>query len=579
MAERYSRLYSLPEDLYTPGAPLVIAAGALLLDNQTGRMLAQLKLRSISDGTIIAASVLVIGLGAGGEELCRAQHVYANLSAGRDASFGAREAVRLPESGVRSFSVYLLTVSFGDGTEYTGHGEALKALPAQANLNKRLFDAELIRQYKLETSSMSRFVPLEFQDLWLCTCGEINHKGESCHRCAQSFEHCRASLNVDRLRESKSLRLSAAAARAAIEEKKKQERGRIIKRVLYLLLPLALIAAVTVGAYLFSSRRAAVYEEAMRYYDAGEYAEAALRFGQISRFGGYKDAKDLAAKAKKADAEIASYARAGKLLENGRWDDAHAAYLELGDYLDSAQLAQEALYQKGLALIEEGRYVEAREQFHALAFYKDAPDITASFRERCLSEEISFNQECGGPLTTSYSYDNFGRVAQKTEQFSAYPGMSDRVSTYQYAEDGSYTVTEGQVEKRYDAEGSLIGQGNVRAFEYEYKYYEDGSVQFCISYDAQTHAYRGATAYDEHGSVSATQDAEGAIISMINEYDGDRLTKQERYNEAGTMLSRTTFDYDENGMCKRATFVTPGAAATVTVLYTNGPVYAPWAER
>ena len=32
-------------------------------------------------------------------------------------------------------------------------------------------------------------------------------------------------------------------------------------------------------------------------------------------------------------------------------------------------------------------------------------------------------------------------------------------------------------------------------------------------------------------------------------------------------------------MCKRATFVTPGAAATVTILYTNGPVYAPWAER
>ena len=33
MAERYTRLYTLPENLYTEGAPLVIAAGALLKDN------------------------------------------------------------------------------------------------------------------------------------------------------------------------------------------------------------------------------------------------------------------------------------------------------------------------------------------------------------------------------------------------------------------------------------------------------------------------------------------------------------------------------------------------------------------
>ena len=39
MAERYTRLYTLPENLYTEGAPLVIAAGALLKDNQTGKVL------------------------------------------------------------------------------------------------------------------------------------------------------------------------------------------------------------------------------------------------------------------------------------------------------------------------------------------------------------------------------------------------------------------------------------------------------------------------------------------------------------------------------------------------------------
>ena len=43
MEERYTRLFSLPENLYSAGAPVMIAAGALLKDNQTGKVLAQLK--------------------------------------------------------------------------------------------------------------------------------------------------------------------------------------------------------------------------------------------------------------------------------------------------------------------------------------------------------------------------------------------------------------------------------------------------------------------------------------------------------------------------------------------------------
>ena len=43
MSERYSKLSALPENLYSTGAPVIIAAGALLKDNQTGKVLAQLK--------------------------------------------------------------------------------------------------------------------------------------------------------------------------------------------------------------------------------------------------------------------------------------------------------------------------------------------------------------------------------------------------------------------------------------------------------------------------------------------------------------------------------------------------------
>ena len=40
MSERYTKLFDLSENLYTESAPVVIAAGAILKDNQTGKILA-----------------------------------------------------------------------------------------------------------------------------------------------------------------------------------------------------------------------------------------------------------------------------------------------------------------------------------------------------------------------------------------------------------------------------------------------------------------------------------------------------------------------------------------------------------
>ena len=62
MSERYARLFALPENLYAAGAPVVIAAGALLKDTQTDRVLAQLKLRNIGDKPHTAVTVTVVPL-------------------------------------------------------------------------------------------------------------------------------------------------------------------------------------------------------------------------------------------------------------------------------------------------------------------------------------------------------------------------------------------------------------------------------------------------------------------------------------------------------------------------------------
>ena len=52
MSERYTKVYECPQNVYSENSPVVISAGALLKDNQTGKILAQLKIRNITNKVI-----------------------------------------------------------------------------------------------------------------------------------------------------------------------------------------------------------------------------------------------------------------------------------------------------------------------------------------------------------------------------------------------------------------------------------------------------------------------------------------------------------------------------------------------
>ena len=71
MSERYKGFFALPENLHTEDAPVVIMAGALLKDNQTGRVLAQLKLKNVSEETIKSVKVSIQAFGKSGAEAKR----------------------------------------------------------------------------------------------------------------------------------------------------------------------------------------------------------------------------------------------------------------------------------------------------------------------------------------------------------------------------------------------------------------------------------------------------------------------------------------------------------------------------
>lgn len=349
MSERYSKLFSLPENLYTTGAPVVIAAGALLKDNQSGNVLAQLKLQNINSRRIKAATVQIFPMDTAGDAIDEtATYQYLDLNAGRDEFFGPKTAIPLPNAATRSFSVIVTEIIFSNNEKWIA--EEAKWRPLKKTTSIGWGDPELVKQFHRDYGNRSENQLLEDDDLWICVCGSINRSGETCcHRCGQTLDHLR-DFNIDDLRKRKDERLvleKAAAEKKRLEEEEAERRNiRTVKKVAAILAVVAVLCGVArfaIGAI----KKNSAYNDAVALIEQGKYEEAIEAFTALD---GYKDSAEQIQSAKNsiADMERATeYDRAIQLLESGKSENENEAYyllMELGDYQDAKNLLTHFTY-------------------------------------------------------------------------------------------------------------------------------------------------------------------------------------------------------------------------------------------
>ena len=181
MAERFTRIFSLPENLFAAASPVAVAAGALLKDGQTGRILAQLKLKSLSPKTIKAAKVKILPLDTVNKPLDgEVVYEYLDLHVERDGEFGQKNAIPLANPSTRAFAVEVTEVDFADNSVWTSAGETWEPLPVP----KTVGDDELTKQYKLRFGEKATYKPIRYKGAWICACGGINGETEeTCYIC------------------------------------------------------------------------------------------------------------------------------------------------------------------------------------------------------------------------------------------------------------------------------------------------------------------------------------------------------------------------------------------------------------
>ena len=330
MAERYSKLFSLPENQYAADAPVLIAAGALLKDNQTGKALAQIKFKSISEKQIKAVKVSVAAFDVAGKELEGVtEYQYLDLNVERNAEFGQKQAITLPDAVARSFKVNCTDVFFADGSAWNAAPDASwKTLPTQMTVADKL--GSLAAQYQRDTSTKSKFVPVEHEDLWFCSCGALNHSDEEkCHSCKQAKADLFAALNLETL-DQRNEEYKAAEAEKAVKQAE-ADKIQSAKTKKFAIIAAAVIAVVVTVSLLVTNVIIPnnQYKDAVALMEAGKYKEAIAIFESLE---GRKDSKDKIDECK--------YNNALMLIESGKLAEAYDALMALNGYKDSAEKAQ-----------------------------------------------------------------------------------------------------------------------------------------------------------------------------------------------------------------------------------------------
>ena len=196
MSERFTRVFSLGENLYQQGSPIVLEAGDIVKENSTGKVWARLKLRNIANRMIRAIQVRLMPCDMKGAPLPPVAHQYLDLKAGRNSVFGQGEIISLPDDCACSFSVAELEVTFFNNTAWHSSGEWASVFTKKL-LTDQLSN-ELAEQYRRLVGRSAKYVPEDNQELWLCTCGAINGKeARACLTCDCKKNAIFETLQID----------------------------------------------------------------------------------------------------------------------------------------------------------------------------------------------------------------------------------------------------------------------------------------------------------------------------------------------------------------------------------------------
>lgn len=528
---RYRNVFSLTPNLYTPGCPVIIAAGALLADSQSNHMIAQLKLRNISDQLVLALKVVLLPADAFGQPVdTEIEYQYLDQCAPRNVYFASNCAILLPPA-TRSYRVRVTQVLLADNSIWKESGGEWTALEAVAILEDYFGDDEIAQQFRLTFPSGAkapcRYYPIRQQDLWICTCGAVNHEHEAiCCVCGRSFDQMTAPtteelaealrirleeeaaarkkleeereaarLKAEQEREEQRLRAlaeQAEAQRRAAEEREKfeeemrrvqvqqqlkaAERSRRTKKTLRIVIPILLAVILLAGGITFYVLKFWLpeknYQEAVALYEAGDRAGAMVLFNELSD---YKDVPEYI--------YDNNYENALAMIEDGNYHSALELLETMPDYRDAGAYLP---YLRGWACLQDKRYTEALEIFSGMT---DGDFSYGVVHDELLYEAMYLAAKDGDGITLEEALELMEQLPDDYEAKSV-EGLQDNYNFWlRYA--GTYVQMEDSL--RYELNISFILRNGDVAPVVEYSFFNGTILEEATIKKTPSHIVEGTT--------------------------------------------------------------------------------------
>lgn len=468
---RYQQVYKLPSGLYAENCPIIIEAGALLKDTEENKILVQLKLRNISEDTVISCKIAVRAFETNGTETeGEPSFSYLDIHVSPDGEFGTKTPVYLPDSNARKFVPFVMEIVFSNGTVWKSQNHIWKAIPEHQKLISVLPDSEIWKQYSVEVNSNCENVPEQKEGLFLCTCGAVNLlNAEKCCRCHRSYAFLRSALNIEELTKKKESRLQkeaeqreavkiAEAKRLAEEEQHREEeikrraeerirsqeeaerkKKKIMKKIF---IPVSVILILFIALKI--SFPYYIYHLGMKNYEQGDMYQAFIQFRYMVRHRPknekYKEMMEKAGNLyiQEQYDQWADY----NLSRYGTVDDSWANLDEFQSWfelqMEGAEEADidfyETIYGFAVQAYDNKEYLKAAATFMALGDYKDSADYLEK-------KELLFIIKGEGDIITFGKYDWYiiNKSREGTSRANIYDTMillcKDVVGTKSYHEE------------------------------------------------------------------------------------------------------------------------------------------------
>ena len=210
------------------------------------------------------------------------------------------------------------------------------------------------------------------------------------------------------------------------------------------------------------------YQQAVALREAGQYDDAIAAFAEL---GDYSDANEQIAET--------WYQKALLSRENGMYEYAYTIFSSLGDYSDAAQQLSETKYQQAVSLREAGEYESAIAVFASLNDYRDAETQIEEMKQEKYQQAVT--------LRENGQYDNAIAV------FKAL---------------GNYSDAKTQIEEtKYQQAVALRENGkydDAIAVFTELENYSDAATQITETKYQQANSLNAAALYDEAYAIYMT---------------------------------------------------------------------------